>query len=286
MTPPPEPTALNALTSLTEGALDRRDGMVVVGVTGAQGSGKSTLAAALHRRMTDRGVMTVTLSLDDFYHTRAERLRLAATVHPLLRTRGVPGTHDVTLALDTIAALARGEAAPLPRFDKACDDRCPPDEADRAPAATRLLLFEGWCLGARPQPAAALAEPINPLEAVEDRDAIWRHHVNAALAGDYAALWARIDALALLRAPDFASIAGWRQQQEAGLRAVAGDAPGVMSDAQVIHFVAHYERVTRQLLAELPGRADLVIDLDRDRAVTRIIVPTSPYCAATSSVPA
>ncbi len=268
----PAPVALNALIALAERLLSRREGMVVLGVSGAQGSGKSTLAVALRSHFAGRSIATATLSLDDLYHTRAMRQRLAAEVHPLLMTRGVPGTHDVALGLATIAALARGEAVAMPRFDKARDDRRPPSEADRVPGATRLLLFEGWCLGARPQPQADLVRPINALEASDDPDGRWRRHVNAALADGYAALWATIDALAMLRAPGFAAAAGWRRQQEQGLRDAVGAAPGVMNDAELHRFVAHYERITRHLLIDLPDRADLVIDLDPDRTPIGVTV--------------
>ena len=280
MAPDPDQSAMAALIALADHTLALRPGMVVLGLSGPQGSGKSTLVAALHRHMAARAIATVTLSLDDLYRTRAERQRLAEHVHPLLITRGVPGTHDVALGLATLAALARGEPVPVPRFDKARDDRRPVDTWDRAPAHTRLVLFEGWCLGARAQTAAALEQPINALEAEEDPDAIWRGHVNAALAGDYADLWAQIDTMAQLRAPDFATVVAWRQQQEAALRSVAGNAPGVMDDTAVIRFVAHYERLTRHLLTDLPDRADLVIDLDPGRAVTQIL---ARYCAATSN---
>lgn len=277
--------ALEAVLALARRTLARQDGLVVLGISGAQGSGKSTLALALEQAMQAQGVATATLSLDDLYYTRAERRHLAATVHPLLQTRGVPGTHDVALGLATIAALERGEPALLPRFDKAHDDRrptCDPAPGDHAPAHTRLLIFEGWCLGARPQDEAALADPVNALEDEEDPAGIWRRHANAALAGPYRALWARIDALAMLRAPGFEGVVHWRRQQERALRAksASGSTSGseygatsgteVMNDAQVARFVAHYERITRQILIDLPGRADCVIDLDANRAVTAI----------------
>ena len=256
--------------ALAHRALDRREGLVVLGISGAQGSGKSTIAAALHQALDAQGVTTATLSLDDLYCTHAERQRLASTVHPLLATRGVPGTHDVALGLATIAALERGEPALLPRFDKARDDRRKPEPVDCAPPHTRMLLFEGWCIGALPQPDAALIAPINPLEAEADVAGHWRGYANAALAGVYRTLWARIDALAMLRAPDFATIVTWRQEQEHALREATGPAPGVMSDAEVIRFVAHYERITRQILIDLPGHADCVIDLDACRRVVGI----------------
>ncbi len=266
----PDNSALTALIALTERTLARHTRMVVIGISGAQGSGKSTLAEALRRHFSQQGITTAALSLDDLYHTRAHRAELAASVHPLLMTRGVPGTHDVSLGLSTLAALARGEPALVPRFDKARDDRNAPAEQDRAPAETRLLVFEGWCLGARPQAEQALAQPTNRLEAAEDIGGLWRRHVNAALSQDYPALWNTIDAMAMLRAPGFETVADWRKEQEWALRDRVGDGPGVMDDAALDRFVAHYERITRHLLTDLPDRADLVIELDRARIPTRI----------------
>lgn len=236
----------------------------VLGLCGAQGSGKSTLAAGLAERFE----RTAILSLDDLYRTKAERVALARTTHPLLATRGVPGTHDVALGLATFDALGRGEAAALPRFDKACDDRAPTGRWGHAPAGTRLLIFEGWCIGAQPQPEAALIEPINALEREEDAGGLWRRAVNAALAGEYQRLFARIDRLMLLAAPGFEVVRGWRIEQERELRArAAPDAPGLMGDAEVARFIQHYERLTRHILAEMPARADCVARLAADRSL-------------------
>src|ERR1051326_1709165 len=68
---------------------------LTVGVTGPQGSGKTTLAAGMAPLLEEGGLRTVVLSLDDIYLSKAARQRLAATVHPLFATRGVPGTPDV-----------------------------------------------------------------------------------------------------------------------------------------------------------------------------------------------
>lgn len=245
--------------------------LLVVGISGAQGSGKSTLVAALAQALEAEGIAAASLSLDDLYLTRAERLELARTVHPLLATRGVPGTHDVALGLDTIAALERGEAVHLPRFDKGRDDRVPTAEWPQAPAGTRVLLLEGWCLGARPQDPSKLAQPVNAFEAEEDRDAVWRSYANERLAGLYQALWARIDLLVLLAAPGWEVVEAWREEAEAKLRAAG--APLAMSPAGVRRFIRHYERLTRWILEEMPGRADLVVRLDEEREVLAITGP-------------
>lgn len=241
----------------------------VVGICGPQGSGKSTTVAVVAALLEARGLKVATLSLDDLYLPRADREALARDVHPLLRTRGVPGTHDVALGLAVLDGLAgQGETA-LPRFDKASDDRAPVDAWPVLAGPVDVVLFEGWCVGARPEPPQALAAPINALERERDPDGAWRSYVNAALAGPYRALFARLDLLVLLSAPDFETVLAWRREQEAKLRgrlAEAGQAADrAMSDDEVAVFVQHYERLSRHIAREMPARADLVVALDADR---------------------
>jgi D-glycerate 3-kinase len=118
-----------------------------------------------------------------------------------------------------------------------------------------------------PRVAEALAEPVNALERDHDPDGVWRAHVNAALAGPYRALFARLDLLVLFTAPDFDTVLAWRQEQEAKLRdrlaGGAGRAGQAMSEAEVAVFVQHYERLTRHIAREMPARADLVIGSTR-----------------------
>jgi D-glycerate 3-kinase len=252
MRPRPDPAILEAAWTAIRARLEagKEGGLLVAGICGAQGSGKSTLARAIARRAGDEGITVAVLSLDD--------------LHPLLSTRGPPGTHDVALGLAAIAALERGEPACLPRFDKGRDDRAHASQWDRAPANTRLLVLEGWCLSAVPQDEAALPRPVNPLEREEDPQGLWRNFVNRALAGDYARLFARLDLLILLAAPSFDVVRRWRGEQEEALR--QADAPEAMDEAAIDRFVQHYERLTRHVLAEMPARADLVARLNEDRS--------------------
>ena len=251
--------ALNALDQAVVLARERAgDRPAIVGVAGPQGSGKTTLVsayAAFHPR-------TAHFSLDDVYLPASYRRLIAQSVHPLFATRGPPGTHDVALGLETLDALARGGPAPLPRFDKAADDRLPSAEWPCAPPHCQVLLFEGWCLGARAQAPGALAEPVNPLERDEDPAAIWRTYANAALAGEYQRLFARIDRLILLAAPGWGVVRGWREEAEAKLRT---QGPGAMTQTEIARFVQFYERITRWVLAEMPGRADVTVRLGPDR---------------------
>jgi D-glycerate 3-kinase len=240
-----------------------------VGICGTQASGKSTLTAVIARLLEGRGLSVAVLSLDDLYLTRAERRRLAAEVHPLFATRGVPGTHDVALGERVLDALKGAGEVALPSFDKAADDRRPSADWPGVRAPVDVILFEGWCVGARSQPPAALVQPLNALERDEDAHGVWRAYANTALAGDYQTLFARLDLFVLLQAPSFEVVLDWRREQERKLRErLARDGAGssnAMSDEAVARFIAHYERITRWILEEAPGRADVVVRLDAER---------------------
>jgi len=246
-----------------------RNGPLIVGLCGPQGAGKSTLVSLVAELLKHRGLATAFLSLDDLYRTRAERQALASTVHPLLMTRGVPGTHDVALGHAVLDALGRQGPVVLPRFDKAADDRAPPCEAAGVEGPVDVVLLEGWCVGARAQPPEALTEPVNDLERDEDPQGIWRTFANNALAVDYAGLFERIDLMAALIAPDFATVRRWRGEQEARLadrRARMGlDLSGLMDPPALDRFVGHYQRLTTWIAEDLPPRAEIVVRLNVER---------------------
>ncbi|HJS33883.1 MAG TPA: kinase, partial [Pseudoxanthomonas sp.] len=193
-----------------------------------------------------------------------QRMRLAAEVHPLLATRGPPGTHDVALGCQVLDALRAGEDIALPRFDKLADDRLPTAGWPRMSERADLVLFEGWCLKAMPEDDIALSAPVNALERDEDRDGAWRRHCNDALRRDYPALWSRIDTLWFLQPPGFGIVRTWRWQQEQAMLARDPARTG-MDRAQLDRFIQHYERTSRHLLATLPGIADRTIQLDEAR---------------------
>jgi D-glycerate 3-kinase len=243
---------------------------LALGLCGSQGSGKSTLSAKVADALAAEGLSCAILALDDLYLPRAAREDLAR-IHPLLRTRGVPGTHDVALGLEILAGLGRPGRVAMPRFDKARDDRRPRGEWDAVEAPVDVVVFEGWCVGARPQALGELAAPVNALERECDPDGVWRRWANAELAGRYQDLFARVDLLAFLAAPDFSVVAGWRREQEDALRQRLSregrDASTTLDDPAVDRFVQHYQRLTEHMLREMPARADIVVRLDPRRVV-------------------
>jgi len=247
-------------------------GAFILGINGAQGTGKSTLSEFLAEYLeSECGRTTAILSLDDLYLTRAQRQSLGETVHPLLATRGVPGTHDVELGiriLDGLRALGDGERLALPRFDKAVDDQRPTEGWPIVEGPVDLVIFEGWCVCSEAVPDADLDQPVNALEAREDPDGHWRRFVNTQLASVYPALYSRVDALLFLAAPGFEAIRRWRQEQERKLiEAQGGHASGVMDEAGILRFIDHFERISRHDLDCMPSQADVVLRLDNDHAV-------------------
>lgn len=267
---------------------------LLVGINGAQGTGKSTLAALLGCMLeAGTGWRCAILSIDDLYRTRTEREQLAQGIHPLLKVRGVPGTHDIDLGLALIDQLLmphtstpltplpnplthpptnpRTTRLALPRFNKAIDDRKPTEEWHQQSLPVDMVIVEGWCIGAVPQPDAQLSTAINDLERNYDPDGTWRHYVNQQLAGNYQTLFNRLDYLVMLKAPTMECIEEWRWLQEQKLiAATGGKGEGLMNQAQVKHFIQHYERLTRHLLEEMPTRADWVFHLNKDHEIAAV----------------
>jgi D-glycerate 3-kinase len=216
--------------------------------------------------------------LDDFYLTKAARGALAQSIHPLFATRGVPGTHDLALMNETIAALRQpppGGSVPVPAFDKALDDRPKMVHWRQVSAPVQLILLEGWCVGLSPQQKSELEAPINPMEAEQDPSRVWRGEVNRQLATEYADLFSKLDALLLLQAPSFDAVFDWRWQQEQRLsQQFQQDHPDkpdpTMTRSEVADFILHYQRLTEHGLKTLPDRADFVWELATDRSVERM----------------
>ena len=253
--------------------------LTVLGVNGAQGTGKSTFSALLAILLKQADIRTAVLSIDDFYLRKSERELLAKDVHPLLATRGVPGTHDIGLALKTLQDLVEvkiGETVAVPRFDKARDDRCDTADYGQIEGPVDLIILEGWCVGASPELDAELMDPINWLEEAKDPNGLWRRYVNEQLCGDYQSLFSMIDCLVMLKAPSFKAIEQWRWQQEQLLiKHANGKGEGLMNEAEVKTFIQYFQRLTQHCLNELPSRADYVYSLNEKHLIEAVTGPLS-----------
>ena len=97
-----------------------------VGLAGGQGTGKTTISSLIRIILTKYFRLNVfRISIDDFYKTRKERINLSKRVHPMLLTRGVPGTHDINMMLNFFkkSKIKKFKRLKLPTFNKAIDDR-------------------------------------------------------------------------------------------------------------------------------------------------------------------
>jgi D-glycerate 3-kinase len=246
-------------------------------LNGCQGSGKTTLSDYLCTALReDYGLGAVSLSLDDFYLTRAERKMLADSVHPLLATRGVPGTHDTPLLHDTLLKLLdtrRTTLVAIPQFDKAKDDRRPANECLLVEPSVQLILLEGWCLGAGPQPFHMLSQPLNDLEREKDPDGSWRTYSNDVLRRNFQPLYTLLDQSIMLCAPSFECVFNWRREQEHRLADGLPSAQSnrLMDDKALAGFIQHFERITRYCLEHLPPRVNHLYLLDEKRQITAYI---------------
>ncbi len=251
---------------------------ILVGIQGCQGSGKSTLASFLKIILENKyELTTAVLSIDDFYLTKAERETLAQTTHPMLATRGAPGTHDIPLAEETIhnlQSLCSKNTIRLPRFNKAIDDRAPSDTWPTIEGPIDIIILEGWCVGLGPQDEASVHQPVNSLEQEFDTQGLWRRYVNDQLKGPYQKLYAQLDTLVVLRAPSFECVYDWRLLQEQKLidqtlqKNPNAALDQTMTPDQIRKFVAHYQRLTEHGIQTLPEQADYILTLTRNHQIS------------------
>jgi D-glycerate 3-kinase len=231
-------------------------------INGAQGSGKSTLSEYLKAYLESQDIATEIVSLDDFYLSKAQRAERATQYHPLFKVRGVPGTHDVSFAIEQVKRFKNCEDFILPRFNKATDEPYSSDDWLKCINRPKVLIFEGWCLGLMPQSTAQLDMPVNKLEATQDPNGMYRVRVNQFLSDDYQALFSLFDKLVFLNAQSFERVYSWRLQQEHQLINRVGTG---MNDEEVTAFIQYFERLTRWGIESLSVHSDLHIKLDENR---------------------
>lgn len=241
---------------------------LIVGINGAQGSGKSTLADLLVLLFKQQYQLNaLAISIDDFYLTQQERRQLSKKVHPLLKTRGVPGTHDIALANLTINNLVQGQSTKIPRFDKLSDERFSESQWSYINNPVDIVVIEGWCLGVSDQDDNELIIPVNDLEHEKDPDALWRSYVNLRLRTDYAYFFDLVDSWVMLKAPSFSCVYAWRLEQERKLKAKTKRNKGMDEDA-VLNFIMYFQRVSEHSLKTLPDRVNFLYELNTNRDIT------------------
>jgi len=236
----------------------------VIGLTGGQGSGKSTISNILKIVLKEYfNLETVIFSIDDFYKTFKDRKKMSKKISPLFLTRGVPGTHETKLLYDCIKSLKKKnfKKITIPKFDKSIDDRLPKNKWQKIKKKPNIIIFEGWCVGVKPQKNKDLLVPINTLEKVNDKKKIWRTRVNQELKNQYKKIFDLIDVSIFLKVPSFKHVYKWRLLQEKKLKA-ASKGKKIMNSKQIKKFIMYYERLTKHMLKNLSHQSDILIKID------------------------
>ena len=237
----------------------------IIGLSGGQGAGKSTITEILKFILKKKYKLNVCVfSIDDFYKTKIERKLLSKKIHHLFLTRGVPGTHDINLMIKTIKQLKKKKFKTvfIPRFNKSIDNRYKRSKWQKIKNQPDVIIFEGWCVGAKHQTNTELKKPLNLIEKKYDPDCKWRKTVNNLLKNQYKKLFNKIDRLVYLKAPNFSHILKWRWLQEQKMKLTLKNKK-TMSKSQVKNFIMFYERITKHMMKNSSKISDLTIFLDK-----------------------
>ena len=244
----------------------------IIGLTGGQGAGKSTITQIIKLIFEIKYNFNVAFfSIDDFYKTLRERETLSKKVHPMFKTRGVPGTHDTKLLSKIFNDLSKKnfKSVYVPRFDKSIDDRFQKSKWQKISKKPDLIIFEGWCVGAKAQTKKQLLKPINILEKNNDNKLVWRTKVNNELNNNYRKIFSKIDCLIFLKVPNFECVYKWRLLQENKLK-LTSKGKKIMSPKQVREFIMYYERITKHMLEDLSKNAYAVLSLDKKHRLSKL----------------
>ena len=238
-----------------------------VGLAGGQGSGKTTISSIIKIILQKYFKLKVfKISIDDFYRTRKEREILSKKIHPMLMTRGVPGTHDIEMMLNFFKKTKdkNFKNIKLPNFDKAIDDRAHKNKWYQLNEKPDVVIFEGWCVGAKPESKTTLKKSINSLEKAKDAKLIWRKHVNTQLQNKYKKLYSELNCLIYLKAKNFNLLQKWRLKQEhkLWLKNKKSSKLKIMSKGDVINFMQTYQRITENMFKHMPKYASIIFNLN------------------------
>ena len=248
----------------------------IVGLSGGQGSGKTTISSIISIILRKYFKLDVfTISIDDFYKTRKERFLLSQKIHPLLQTRGVPGTHDMKIMLNFFKRVKIKKFRPLrlPKFNKAVDDRCNKKLWYLIKRRPDVIIFEGWCLGAKAEKNNTLVKPLNSLEMLNDKKLTWRKFVNKQLQSKYKQLYDQLNCLLYLKSKNFSLLRKWRIKQEEKLRLKNKrfNNHKIMNNKEVINFMQTYQRVTQNMYKNVPKYASIILYLNSNHQIKSVV---------------
>lgn len=252
----------------------KKNKTLFLGLSGGQGSGKTTITNIIKiilKKYFKKNVCVI--SIDDFYKTLKDRTIMANKKHPLFKTRGVPGTHNINLIKEFFISLSKKKfkRTELPKFNKSIDDREKKLFWRRVKKKPEIVILEGWCVGAKPQLNSLLSKPINDLEKHEDKDLIWRKYVNDRLKNEYKKIFSMIDDFIFMKVPNIKLVFKWRYLQEKKLRKKYSNKKKVMTFTEIKRFIMFYERITLQMIEDLSKSASVLILFKKNHGVKKVL---------------
>ena len=247
---------------------------LLLGLSASQGSGKTTVAFILSiilKKFFKKNVWVI--SIDDFYKTLKDRNIMAKKKHPLFKTRGVPGTHDINLIKNFFISIKKKKfkKIKLPKFNKSIDDRFKKNHWYKINKKPEIVILEGWCVGATAESNFSLKKPINILEKYEDQYLIWRKFVNKKLKKEYKKVFSMIDHYIFMKVPNFKMVFKWRLLQESKLKKKTLYKNKIMSYSAIKRFIMFYQRITLQMIRDLSKSASVVIFLKKNHGVKKVL---------------
>ena len=247
----------------------------IVGLGGGQGTGKTTITSIIKIILEKYFKLKVfNISIDDFYKTRNERILLSKKTHPMLMTRGAPGTHDIKNILNFFRCIKikKFKTFTLPKFDKAIDDRCKKNLWYKVKKRPDIIIFEGWCVGAKAQKKYMLKNPINILEKNSDQKLVWRSYVNDQLKKNYEKIFKKLNCLLYLKAKNFNLLQKWRLKQERKLLLSSKNKKNlkIMNKKDVIKFMYTYQRITQNMFKDAPKYASIIFNLNSNHKIKSV----------------
>ena len=238
-------------------------------ISGSQGIGKSTLLKIIKSNINIYYKKSVLcLSLDDYYLSKLKREKLSKKIHPLLITRGVPGTHEIKKIIKDVKSFDNfNYPLTLPIFNKLSDDVS--KKKRKINQKHDILILEGWCCGSTPIKKDFLYRNINVLESSNDVNMVWRNYYNNMLKKDYNNLFKLFNNIIYLKAPSFDYVANWRLKQE---RMLKKKNQIIMRKKAINEFILHYEKITKWMIKILPKKSNMVIFIKKNQKIKKIFI--------------